>query len=280
MTDGVEAVFDAVAAAAAEVRAGLPERRGYTDETNPSGETVLAADVYADDRLEDRLTALDAVGAYASEERDGVVDAGTGLSVTCDPLDGSSNLPTGNVVGTVVGVYDDDLPARGRALVAAGYVLYGPVTTMVVARDDVTEYLVEDGAREPVGDVQVPAEPSVYGFGGRVSDWTPAFREFVRSIESAGELKLRYGGAMVGDVNQVLTRGGVFGYPAVDGSPDGKLRLQFEGNPVAYVVETAGGASSDGDGSILDRPADRLHGRTPVFVGNETTIDRLESAVE
>ena len=280
MTDGAEAVFDAVAAAATEVRAGLPERRHYTGEQNPSGETVLAADAFADKLLSDRLTALDAVGAYASEERDEVIDAGTGLSVTCDPLDGSSNLPTGNVVGTVVGVYDAPLPARGRDLVAAGYVLYGPVTTVVVARDDVTEYRLTDDGRERVGDVRLPSEPTVYGFGGRVGDWDPSFRAFVREIESAADLKLRYGGAMVGDVNQVLTRGGVFGYPAVDGAPDGKLRLQFEGNPVAYVVETAGGASSDGDGSILDRPAERLHGRTPVFVGNEATVARLESAVE
>jgi fructose-1,6-bisphosphatase I len=277
-TDPVTAIFDAVAAVASEIRASLPGRRRYLDEENPSGETMLAADAHADELIAERLTELDGVGAYASEEGESVVDAGEGLSVTCDPLDGSSNITSNNAVGTVIGVYDAPLPARGTALVASGYVLYGPLTTMAVARDSVVEYLIADGDRDRLGEVTLPAEPTVYGFGGRVPDWSPAFTEYVREVESA--LKLRYGGAMVGDVNQVLEYGGIFGYPAGDGYPDGKLRHQFEGNPIAHLIETAGGASSDGEQSILDRPAEELHGRTPVFVGDETYVDRLETALD
>jgi len=276
--DPITAIFDAVATVAGEIRASLPGRRRYLDEENPSGETVLAADVHADELIEERLTALDGVGAYASEEGESVVDAGEGLSVTCDPLDGSSNITSNNAVGTVIGIYDAPLPAKGTALVASGYVLYGPLTTMVVARDGVVEYLIEDGERDRLGEVTLPTEPTVYGFGGRVPDWSPAFTEYVREVES--ELKLRYGGAMVGDVNQVLEYGGIFGYPAGDGSPDGKLRHQFEGNPIAHLIETAGGASSDGRQSILDRPAEALHDRTPVFVGDEAYVDRVETALE
>ncbi|MFB6176864.1 MAG: class 1 fructose-bisphosphatase, partial [Halobaculum sp.] len=250
----VTEIFDAVAAVAPEIRGSLPSRRSYLDDENPSGEQMLAADAYADELLEDRLGAVDGVGAYASEEAESPTDLGSGFAVTCDPLDGSSNLISNNAMGTIVGVYEGDLPASGDALVAAGYVLYGPITTMVVSRESVTEYLVDDdGERESLGEITLPDEPTVYGFGGRVPDWPDEFERFVRGVEN--ELKLRYGGAMVGDVNQVLTYGGVFAYPALTSHPDGKLRLQFEAIPMAHVVETAGGRSSDGAQSLLDVPA-------------------------
>ncbi|PSQ42850.1 fructose-bisphosphatase class I [Halobacteriales archaeon SW_7_68_16] len=275
----VERVMGAVADLAPSIRATLRGRRGTVDAANPSGEQQLAADVRADELLLDRLQTVDGVAAYASEERAEVIDCGTGLSVATDPLDGSSNLKSNNPMGTIVGLYDAPLPARGRSLVGAGFVLYGPITTMVVAVDDaVTEYEIDDGEREPIGAVSLPEDPVVYGFGGRVPEWTDGFRSYARGIES--ELKLRYGGAMIADVSQVLTYGGVFAYPGLTDRPEGKLRLQFEGNPMAYVVETAGGASSDGGGSILDREPNGLHGRTPVHVGNEALIDRLEHAID
>ncbi|MFC7096496.1 class 1 fructose-bisphosphatase [Halobaculum marinum] len=279
-----EAVLDTVASVAPEVRAGLPGRRRYLDGENPSGEDVLAADVYADDLLESAIGALDGVGTYASEERENAVDTGDGpVSVAVDPLDGSSNLRSNNPMGTVVAVYDGALPAGGRDLVAAGFVLYGPVTSMVAgvgAPEETTirEYLVtEDGEREAVDTLDLPNDPTVYGFGGRVPDWPADFAAYVDEVED--ELKLRYGGAMIADVSQVLTYGGVFAYPALESAPNGKLRLQFEGNPVAYVLEGAGGRSSTGDGSILDAPATGLHQRVPVHVGNDDLIERLEAAL-
>jgi fructose-1,6-bisphosphatase I len=293
----VEAVIDTVAAAAPEIRRGLPGRRRKTEAENPSAELQMAADVWADDLLEERLTAIDGVGAYASEERESVVDAGDGYTVALDPLDGSSNLTSNNAMGTILGVYDADLPASGRDLVAAGYVLYGPITTFTVAVDgEVTEYVVGDSAarsaadsasgRSPradgirhvaTEDVTLPDDPTVYGFGGRVPDWTDGFESFAREVER--ELKLRYGGAMIADVNQVVTYGGVFSYPGLASRPEGKLRLQFEGAPMAYVVESAGGASTDGDRSLLDPTPDGLHQRTPVHLGNESLIARVEDAV-
>jgi fructose-1,6-bisphosphatase I len=279
-TDTVAAVREAVAAAAPEIRAGLPGRREKSDAENPTGDRRLAADEYADELLEERLGGLDGVGEYASEERAGVVDTGSGLSVAVDPLDGSSNLRPNNVMGTIVGVYDASLPAHGRDLVAAGYVLYGPITTMAFAHEgSTTEYLIEDGEATVLReDVTLPEEPTVYGFGGRVPDWPDDFAAYAEAVES--ELKLRYGGAMIGDVNQVLTYGGVFAYPALASAPAGKLRLQFEGNPVGYVVECAGGRSSDGERSLLDVAPEDLHDRTPVHLGNASLIDRLESTLD
>ena len=279
----VDAVFDAVAATAPAIRDALPGRRVESDDENPSGETVLAGDMYADELLGEALTAIDGVGAYVSEERSEATDAGEGYSVAIDPLDGSSNLRSNNAMGTVVGVYEGSLPATGHDLVAAGYTLLGPITTMVVADESgvreevVTRAASGDVTRTVVDDLTLPDEPTVYGFGGRVPDWTDAFREYAREVED--ELKLRYGGSMVGDVNQVVTYGGVFAYPALTDAPDGKLRLSFEANPIAYVIEAMGGASSDGTGSILDVEPDGLHDRVPLYVGNETLIDRLEAAL-
>jgi fructose-1,6-bisphosphatase I len=160
----VDAVIDAVAAAVPEIRGGLPGRRRSADAENPSGELQMAADVYADELLEERLSALAGVGAYASEERETVVDAGEGYTVAVDPLDGSSNLKSNNAMGTVLAVYDAKVPATGRDLVAAAYVLYGPITTMVVARDGrVTDAVIEDDGSRRIGDedVQLPADPTV-----------------------------------------------------------------------------------------------------------------------
>ena len=282
----VERVIATISRSATEIRQGLVGRRGTVDEENPSGETQREADVWADELLADRLAAIDGVGQYASEERPEAIDCGGDpatesetYAVAVDPLDGSSNLRSNNSMGTIFGVYDDRLPTLGETLVAAGYVLYGPINTMVIATEEtVTEYELTGGERRIVRrDVTVPEEPVVYGFGGRLPDWPDAFREYASEIEQ--ELKLRYSGAMIGDVNQVLTYGGVFGYPALRSRPDGKLRLQFEGNPIGYVVEQAGGRSSNGDQSLLSVEPDALHDRTPLYVGTTALIDRLESTV-
>lgn len=280
MSESIDAILDVVASTAPEVRGGLAGRRVYESGANPSGERQLEADVYADELLAERLLELDAVGSYASEERETVVTDSGEYHVAADPLDGSSNLKSNNTMGTLFGVYEEPLPTSGRSLVASGFVLYGPITTMVVARDDeVSEAVItDDGEREVVTtDLSLPEDSTVYGFGGRVPQWTDAFEAYVETVEA--ELKLRYGGAMIGDVNQVLTYGGIFGYPGLEDRPEGKLRLLFEGHPIAHIVETAGGGSSNGEQSLLDCTPERLHERTPLFVGNLEYIDRLESSL-
>ena len=285
MAGPIEAVFDVVARTAADARNAFAQRRSYHDQENPSGDEQLAAELYADELLEERLLAVDGIASYASEERENVATADAGREpayhVTCDPLDGSSNLKSNNGMGTIVGIYDREIPAPGSSIVAAGYVLYGPITTMVTAADGtVSEYLIEDGTRDLLnGDIRLPDDPVVYGFGGRIPDWLPSFGEYVDGVEGE-RLKLRYGGAMVADINQVLTYGGVFGYPMLEDRPEGKLRLQFEGIPMAKIFADAGGASSDGSRSLLSKTPGRLHERSPVFVGNESLIDDLEATVE
>lgn len=273
-------VIDTVADEAAIIRAELSARQGALNAENPSGEQQLAAEVWADAHLIDRLGALDGVGILASEERDDLIDTGSGVAVTIDPLDGSSNFTSNTLLGTIVGIYDDSLPTTGRSLVGAAYVLYGPKTTMVgaVEGEPVTERIISTESNQLLNQsMQLPDSPTVYGLGGRVPDWPAPFAAFVEEIES--ELKLRYGDAFVGDVNQVLHYGGIFAYPALRSRPSGTLRVLFKANPIAYLIERAGGASSDGAGSLLDRSAGDIHARTPVYVGNTSIIDRLESAL-
>jgi fructose-1,6-bisphosphatase I len=275
----VAQVIDTIAETTPDVRRAMLTERGHSETVNPTGDEQLAADIRADELFEQRLLALDGVASYASEERDGVTTSAGRLHVAMDPLDGSSNLEPNSGMGTIFGVYTEQPPTSGRNLVAAGFVIYGPVTSMLVARDGrVREYLLEDGDRRLVdNDVTVPEDPTVFGFGGGVDSWTDRFEPVAESIRE--ELKLRYGGAMVADVNQVLSYGGIFAYPELQSRPEGKLRLQFEGHPMAYVVESAGGRSTDGDGSLLEKAPAELHERTPLYLGNDALVERVERAV-
>lgn len=282
-SEGYKNVFDAVVQAVGEtadyVGNGLASYASAASETNPSGEVQVGGDIWADKLFFDSLSRLEAIGAYASEEREEVVDCGEGYSVSIDPLDGSSNLPSNNSVGTIVGVYDAELPASGRRMIASVMVHYGPSTIMTVAREDketVQQYLLQDGYREPWGDVTVPDEPSVIGLTGR-GGRSDALDTLVDRLES--DLKLRYGGATVADLAQILEYGGLFGYPATTDQPDGKLRVLFESAPLAYLFEAAGARSSDGTQSLLDVDPGDPHARTPTFLGNAELIEQVESAM-
>jgi len=277
----VEEIFETLAALAPEIRASLPGRRVKSSEVNPSGETRLEADAHADELLEEALGALDGVGIYASEEQESPIDVGDGpLSVAVDPLDGSSNITSNSPVGTIVAVYEGDLPGDGDSLVASAFVLFGPILTMVCAyQGTVTESVVETGERDVIkSDLSLPESPTVYGIGGNHADWTKGFTRFVQELEE--RLKLRYGGSMAADINQVLTYGGIFAYPALTTAPKGKLRLQFEGIPMAYIIESAGGASSDGSQSILDVKATEFHQRVPVYLGNTELVNEARSFLD
>ena len=278
----VDKVFEAVAEAAPHIRAGILHRREYVGEENPSDEKQMEADVWANELLKEKITNIEGVGELASEEEQEVIECGKGLSVSMDPLDGSSNIPTNNVIGTIIGVYNEELPCSGENMISAFYVVYGPLISMVRTEDGkVNEYVLEEKSGDRVEpyiaseDIELP-EPQVYGFGGN-KNWSEKFREFEDEISK--DLKLRYGGAMVGDINQVLHQGGLFAYPSRTDAPEGKLRLLFEANPIAFIMEKAGGSSTDTEQDILEKPVEGLHERTPVFLGNEELIKKVENEV-
>lgn len=276
----LENVVRAVADTALYVSDNVAHHAMSSAGRNPSGESQTGADVWADSLFYDALCPLENIGGYASEEREGVTDCGDGYTVAIDPLDGSDNLASNNSVGTIVGIYDADLPAPGRDLIASMMVLYGPYTTMTVAREDmdvVQEYLLQHGHRERWGTFTLPEEPSVVGLAGKTNERTDEVNALAAELEN--ELKLRYGGATVADLAQVLEYGGVFGYPETTRYPDGKLRVHFEAAPLAFLFEAAGGGSTDGSQSLLEVEPDGIHARTPAFLGNPELIARVEAAL-
>ena len=276
---GVDAILRTVVEASSDIRDGLATRREKTSSENPSGDSQIAADRWIDDLLFERLGKLDAVGQLASEEQDSIQDVGDGYSVAIDPLDGSSNLRSNNVIGTILGVYDAPLPARGRDLVASAFVLYGPYTTMTVARDgDVETWTLDKGKKSAAKSITMPESGEICGCSGLKSEWQPPVRDYVDELRE--QYKLRYSGAMVADVQQLLTHGGFLAYPALDSQPNGVLRLQFESNPIAYLVEAAGGASSNGSRSILDCEPTSFHQSIPTYFGAPGLIDELETKLQ
>lgn len=272
----VDSILTTVVDATTEIRAGLATYRNKVDTENPTGDTQVAADQWIDDLLFEQFRELDAVGSFVSEERPDAIDVGEGYSVAIDPLDGSSNLEPNSTTGTILGIYDAPLPASGRELVASAYVLYGSYTTMTVARDDTVERLVvQEGEVVDTDPVSIPSDPGICGVAGQTSDWDDTLRTYVDELRET--YKLRYSGAMVADVEQLLTYGGLLAYPPSPSQPDGILRLQFESNPIAHIVETAGGHSSDGHGSVLDCDPEGLHQCVPTYFGTPALVDELET---
>ncbi len=266
----------------------IPKSLGGTDQYNVYGEKQAEIDVWANDLLTKKLVKSGLVRQVASEEIAQPLGLKEGeYSVTLDPLDGSSNITSNNLMGTIVGIYrETSLPAKGRCQIAALYFLYGPYTEAVVALKDGVYIFVPSG--RAAGSKRylcngkphmLPEKGSVYGFGGLKQKWTPKVQGFVQSLERRG-LKLRYGGSFVGDFNQVLYYGGVFGYPELVDAPNGKLRLQFESNPIAFITERAGGRGSTGRASILDVEPTRIDERVPTYVGDVDLISELEETMK
>ncbi len=262
----------------------IPRTLGTTEGVNIYGDQQTELDVWSNRLLTKRLLRSGLVRQVASEEMETVMSADHGeYTVALDPLDGSSNIKTNNLMGTIVGIYHDKaLPAPGHDLLSALYFLYGPYVEAVVGIKSGV-YLAAPAGRgtgaskfissgEPH---RFPQKGSVYGIGGSRDKWTPKVREFADKLEKK-KLKFRYGGSFVGDYNQVLCRGGFFAYPDLLDSPDGKYRLQFESNPVGYITERAGGKASTGKERILDVEPLGISQRVPTFLGNKDLVSEFE----
>ncbi len=261
------------------IRNEFTKRRGKADTKNVFGEDQLVLDKWANEFLKEKLKATGMVKMLGSEEEPDIVKFKDGamFSVTIDPLDGSSNVESNNIVGTIFGIYRDDLPIEGRKQVAALYLLYGPVITLVYsAGNGVHEFLsTPKGFLLKEENIKLPEKGELYSVGGLRKDWIPGMERFVQWMEREG-YKLRYGGSFTGDFNQVLQYGGIFVYPALKSKPEGKLRLLFEANPMSFIMEQAGGASSNGKIPILDIKPNSANQRTPLFIGNKDLVKKAE----
>src|SRR5213593_172338 len=269
------------------IRRELPIRRDPAASRNVYGEQQLELDVWMNDLFVDACRESNLVGQVASEEMGEVKEVGRGrFSVVLDPLDGSSNVRSNNIFGTILGIFDrKTLPAPGRDLFAAGYLIYGPATTLVYATRDGVHEFVLGGAGRPdeffliEERLRLPAKGKLFGVGGHRDKWVPEVKAFVKELEQE-LLNLRYGGSFVGDFNQILHYGGFFGYPAQVDKREGKYRLHFESNPIAFIAEAAGGAGTTGTERILDVPASGIDQTVPTYVGNRDLIERLRSRFE
>ena len=246
---------------------------------NVYGDEQLALDRISDDIMRNKLQFSGFVREYASEELEDIVKIGTGKEkyiVTADPLDCSSLVDTNLAIGTIIGIHKESVLDIGRkTMVAALYITYGPLITMIYSAGKGAHEFVLDREGEYVlsqENIMLKEKGSIFSPGGLRRDWTPEHLKFVEQLEKDG-YKLRYSGGFVPDINQILIKkGGVFTYPALKKSPQGKLRLLFELQPMAFIMEQAGGLAIDGNQDILSIKVENVNQLSPVYIGSVTEV--------
>jgi len=255
---------------------------GVAGTSNLYGEQQLALDVLSDRIIRKRLQHSGVVCNIASEEMEGIFQVSSNsqglFSVAYDPLDGSSLVDVNLAVGTIVGIYQGcDLLQPGRNMVAAMYILYGPRVSLVYSfGNGVFEFTMNHLMEFTLTREHITMQPSgnIYSPGGLRKKYREENESFIRHLEAKGS-KLRYSGGFVPDINQILIKGkGVFMYPALTDSPNGKLRLLFELFPMAFLVEQAGGSATNGEIPILDIVPASLDQRSPVYIGCREDVDK------
>jgi len=263
-----------------EISSGFITNQGVADTQNMYGETQVEMDKWADEVLVEGLSQLPTVATVSSEERDDVIqmDPEGKFSVVFDPLDGSSLMGVNLTVGTIIGIYSSKTPLRpGKELSGAMYILYGPLTVLVYSvGNGVHEFVLNsDGEFVLQKENLTIGDKKIFSPGALRKEYIPPHMRFIQRLEE-DSYKLRFAGAFVADVQQILHKGGVFTYPATIGKENGKLRLLFEAFPMGYIVVQAGGSISDGKGSILDIAPERIDQRVPIYIGGKREIQIIE----
>ncbi len=286
---------------ASEVRRlGLTNEVGGSGQINVQGEEQQRLDIFANNALLHCLAGRGNVGILASEENEDPVvvlenpEAGEYI-VIFDPLDGSSNIDVNVSVGTIFSVLrrdrlnggkpQNDVLQCGVRQLAAGYVLYGSSTMLVYTTGNgVAGFTLDPSIGDFVlshPDIRMPERGSIYAINEAQADSVqPYCRRYLHWLKS-GEDEVfytsRYIGSLVADFHRTLLKGGIFMYPPTARYPEGKLRLMYEANPIAFVAEQAGGMATDAHGRIMEIEPTALHQRTPLFVGSEFEMQRLMS---
>lgn len=296
LADVLEAIALAGKAIAQKVqRARIDDVIGEAGATNVQGEVQQKLDLLSDELMLAAVREAPSLAVYASEEQEHPVvvrtrSQGGAYCVLADPLDGSSNIDVAVSVGTIFSVLPNDEPDAetakavlqpGSAQLAAGYIVYGSSVLLVLTTGQGVDLYVLDPtlgefllAKEHV---EMPAEKKIYSINEAYVDHFDAGLQAYLGFAHQSGYGARYVGSMVADVHRTLIKGGVFIYPATSKAPEGKLRLMYEGNPMAYVMEQAGGAGSAGAGRILDVLPQGLHARTPVILGSKNEVEQVTS---
>lgn len=295
MQDIINHIKKAVLAISKELK--FPDT-SYSSAHNQSGDTQLKLDIKSDILITEILRQSPKIKALISEEKESALSLNKDAEyiIAYDPLDGSSLVDVNFAVGSIFAVYEKE--AKANNLKAAVYSIYGPRLELVVCK----RFLGENGENE----AQIPSEnldtkPKLYRLneneefefikdlslqekgkinatGGTQKNWSKAHKAFVESLFEEG-YRLRYSGAMVSDLHQILCKGGgLFSYPATSDAPQGKLRVLFEILPFALIFESANGATDDGKGgSLLSLNPASLHATSPCFFGSKYEISKLSS---
>lgn len=250
---------------------------------NQDGDSQKQLDIIADEHIAD---ALQSAGAshYFSEERDEALffDEKAALAVAADPLDGSSNIDTNLTIGTIFSIFKSadiqkGLPPKGRAQKAAGLFIYGPQTILLVSfGDEVKAFaLNHDKKFEAMAwDVSIPQGASEFAINAsNAHRWQAPIKAYIESLITASS-NMRWLGSLVADAFRIFRRGGIFLYPADSRKTyeQGRLRLVYEANPIAFLVEAAGGDATNGKMAILDIDVEHIHQRVPLIFGSRDQI--------
>ncbi|MWQ65238.1 class 1 fructose-bisphosphatase [Glaesserella parasuis] len=283
-------------------RAGLTQDiLGVSGDENIQGETQMKLDVFTNETMKKALIARGDVAGFASEEDDTFVafDTERGRNakyiLMTDPLDGSSNIDVNVSVGTIFSIYKrvspigtpvtmDDFLQPGRKQVAAGYVTYGSSTMLVYTTGNGVNGFTYDPSlglfilSHP--NMKMPFEGKYYSINeGQYLKFPEGVKKFIKFCQEEDKAtgrpySSRYIGSLVSDFHRNLLKGGIYIYPSTKSHPNGKLRLLYEGNPMAFLAEQAGGMATDGFNPILDIKPTELHQRVPFFVGSTAMVQK------
>jgi fructose-1,6-bisphosphatase I len=283
-------------------KAGLVDIIGFTGDNNVHGEQVKKLDVFAHDMM---VKAMDHGGhlcVMASEEEEDIIPIPKEFHIgkyvlLFDPLDGSSNIDANVSIGTIFSIYRritsdgnpgtmEDCLQPGVKQVAAGYIIYGSSTMLVyTAGAGVHGFTLDPAFGEFIlshPNIQTPKKSKIYSINeGNYLYWHPGLKKYIKYLqaedkETSRPYSARYIGSMVADIHRNLLYGGIFMYPADSRNPNGKLRLQYECNPMAFIVEQAGGRATNGKKRIMEIQPEELHQRVPVFIGSEDDVKMVE----
>lgn len=287
-------------------KAGLVDILGAAGEENIQGEDQQKLDVYANEVFINTLVNREIVCGIASEEEDDFITIKGGNKkhdnkyiVLMDPLDGSSNIDVNVSVGTIFSIYRritpdgtpvtiNDFLQPGKQQVAAGYIVYGTSTMIVYS----TGHGVNGFTLNPaIGtyylshpNMKFPEKGNIYSVNeGNYVHFPKGVKKYIKYCqEEEGERPYtsRYIGSLVSDFHRNMIKGGIYFYPSTSKNPDGKLRLLYECNPMAFLAERAGGKASNGFNRILDIKPSELHQRVPFFCGNKDMVDKLEAFMQ
>ncbi|XP_017757943.1 PREDICTED: fructose-1,6-bisphosphatase 1 isoform X2 [Eufriesea mexicana] len=299
----LNSIQTAVKAVSSAVRkAGIANMYGIAGSQNVQGEDVKKLDVLSNELFVNMLTSSFTTCLLVSEENTNAIEVETekrGKYIVCfDPLDGSSNIDCLVSVGSIFGIYKKPNESKeltvasafqpGKNLVAAGYALYGSATMIVLSIGHGVNGFTYDPA---IGEfilternIRIPSRGDIYSINeGHESAWDTAIKEYIRSKKypkNGKPYSARYVGSMVADVHRTIKYGGIFLYPATKSHPNGKLRLLYECIPMAYILKEAGGLASNGEIDILEVMPEKLHQRSPIFLGSSEDVQEVLQCIQ